>query len=127
MNLLLDTCEFLFLISGSTRLTRERREAISSAENTVFLSSVSVSEIAIKYGIGKLHLPETPETYIPKNRIRHHIAELPLLEQAAVLMFSLPFHHRNPFDRLLIAQSIAHDLTLVTSDPLIHRYSIKLL
>ena len=127
MNILIDTCEFLHLLSGSTKLTPERRQAIEDPSNAVLLSAASATEIAIKCSIGKLHLPESPETYVPRNRVRHHIAELPLSEHAALLVTSLPWHHRDPFDRMLIAQALAHDLTFVTSDPLNHLYPVKLL
>ncbi len=127
MNYLLDTSEYLHLLTGSSKLTPARRQAIENPANVIFLSSISASEIAIKYAIGKLNLPEPPEIYVPKNRIRHRITELPLTECAALLLTSLPMHHRDPFDRLLIAQSLAHDFPLITSDPLIHQYHLKLL
>lgn len=127
MKLLLDTCEMLFLLTNDRKLTAPRRAAIQDPNNLVFLSSVSATEIAIKYSIGKLPLPEPPEIYIPRNRILHQISELPLNEKAALLVSNLPWHHKDPFDRLLIAQALADELILVSSDPLIRKYPVKLL
>ncbi len=101
---------------------------MQDAGNSVFLSAASATEIAIKYSIDKLPLPEAPQTYVPKIRHRHHIAELPILEAASLLLDTLPMIHRDPFDRLLICQALAHDLHLLSSDPIIHKYpGVKLL
>jgi len=127
MNLLIDSCDFLWFISGDTQLTRKRREAIESSENTVFLSAVSVAETSIKVSIRKIELPEPPESYIPNCRRLHRIAELPLDERSAALVASLPLHHKDPFDRLLVSQALATGFTLLSSDPLIHQYPVSLL
>lgn len=127
MNLLIDTCDFLWFITGDSQLSKRRREAIQSPENTVFLSAVSIAEISIKVSIRKLDLPEPPEVYVPKSRRLHQIAELPLDERSAVLVSSLPRHHKDPFDRLLVCQALANDLVLLSSDPLIHQYPVSLL
>jgi PIN domain nuclease of toxin-antitoxin system len=127
MNLLIDTCDFLWFISGDSQLSRKRREAIESSENAVFLSAVSTAEISIKVSINKLTLPEPPETYVPHCRRLHRIAELPLDERAAGLIAALPIHHRDPFDRLLVCQALVCGFTLLSSDPLIHQYQLPLL
>lgn len=95
---------------------------MQDAGNSVFLSSASSAEIAIKFSIRKLILPEVPQTYIPKLRLQHHFAELPLYESASLLLDTLPLIHRDPFDRLLVCQALAHDLHLLSSDPEIHKY-----
>lgn len=128
MNILVDTCDALWFWTGSDQLSAKRRELIANAGNTVFLSSVSAAEIAIKFSIKKLVLPENPQTYVPKLRKRHGFAELPLYESAVLLLDSLPLIHRDPFDRQLICQALAHNLHLLSSDPKIHNYpSVQLL
>jgi len=127
MNLLIDTCDFLWLATGNKRLSAARREAIIDSTNHVFLSSVSATEVSIKYSLGKLPLPSPPATYIPFIRTNHQIDHLALDELAALRLATLPLIHRDPFDRLLICQALAHDLTFVTSDPLIHQYELPLI
>lgn len=127
MNLLCDTHICLWFATGDSKLRSDQRKALEGGENIVFLSAVSVTEISIKYSTGKLLLPEDPKTYIPRLRGRIHFAELPLGEEAALHLASLPLLHRDPFDRLLICQALAHGLTLVTSDPLILQYNIPIL
>jgi len=127
MNLLLDTHIFLWFVTDDTRLTSSHRDAIRDPENLVFLSSISALEIAIKSGIGKLPLPEAPRSLIPSLRRDHEIAELPLDEASALAVSDLPLHHRDPFDRVLVSQANTHHLTLVTDDPLIHKYTVTLL
>lgn len=127
MNLLLDACDFLWFIASDPKLSEERRNAIKDPTNAVFLSSASTAEIAIKYSISKLDLPTPPSTYIRDARIRHGILTLPLTEEASFLLADLPMHHKDPFDRILICQAIAHGMTLLTSDPKIHLYDLPLI
>lgn len=127
MNILVDTVDFLWFCSGDPQLAAERRRLIQDAGNSIFLSSASAAEIAIKYSLHKLILPEAPRTYIPKLRRQHHFAELPVFESASLLLDMLPLIHRDPFDRLLVCQALAHDLHLLSSDSKIHKYpDIKL-
>jgi PIN domain nuclease of toxin-antitoxin system len=88
---------------------------------------VSVWEILVKHRAGKLPLPEPPEQLIPAARRLRGIEALPLDEEAALHGSRLPMLHRDPFDRLLIAQTIAHSLTIVTPDPLIAQYPVRIL
>ena len=127
MKLLLDTHIFLWYISGDKRLTYEAREQISDSTNEVYLSAVSLWEAIIKYQIGKLPLPQQPESYLPEQRERHRISSLPLDEGSAKRLANLPMLHRDPFDRMLICQVQEHGLTMVTVDPLIQAYSIATL
>lgn len=126
MNALVDTCEFLWFITDDPKLSPRHRQAIMDPANAVFLSAVSTSEIAIKFAIKKLALPELPGPYIRKARIRHSINSLPLTEEATFLLADLPPHHKDPFDRMLICQSLAHGMTLISSDPQIKLYDINL-
>ena len=84
----------------------------------VFLSSVSAWEIAVKYGLGHLHLRETPDRFVPGAREAHGIDPLPLDEESVLQVLRLPVLHRDPFDRMLVCQAIVHGLAIVTPDPL---------
>lgn len=127
MNLLVDTHTFLWFITDDPQLPCEHKLAIQHPDNLVFFSSVSATEVAIKNRIGKLSLPEAPESYIPRQRHNHCIVELTLLEDAALRLALLPLLHKDPFDRLLVCQTLAHGLTLATSDPLIRQYDIPVI
>lgn len=122
MRLLLDTHIFLWLISGSTKLSDEARQAVTSLENEVYLSVVSVWEVTVKHQLGKLPLPNEPGLYLPKQRDRHQIESLSLDEMSVAQLMVLPPLHRDPFDRMLICQALAHDLRLVTVDGAIRQY-----
>jgi PIN domain nuclease of toxin-antitoxin system len=121
MKLLLDTCTFLWLASDDTQLSPAARHLYLVAEE-VWLSAASCQEIAIKYQIGKLPLPEDPRRYIPAIRQAHGIASLAIDETAALTVGNLPDIHKDPFDRMLVSQAICLGLTILTPDPLIHRY-----
>lgn len=127
MIILLDTCEFLWLVSGAAQLPKFVAEAVQNPENEVLLSVVSYWEICVKHSLGKLPLPDSPESYVPAQREKHRIVALNLKEAAVAKLVGLPPHHRDPFDRMLVCQSLAHDLHLASSDPLIQQYPVKLL
>jgi PIN domain nuclease of toxin-antitoxin system len=127
MRILLDTHIFLWFISGDTQLSTDVRDAIRDPDNEVYLSAVSVWEAIVKYQLGKLPLPEHPETYLPKQRDLHQIASLPLDESSVVQLAKLPPLHRDPFDRMLICQALQHDLTLATVDTAIRAYSVSVM
>jgi PIN domain nuclease of toxin-antitoxin system len=127
MKLLLDTCTFLWLATGDRALSRVARESFADPDNDVFLSAVSAWEIAVKHALGKLPLPRQPAALVPDLRARHQIQALPLDERAALAAGQLPDLHRDPFDRMLICQTIMGGLTLVTPDPLITQYAVPTL
>ncbi len=124
MRLLLDTCTFLWLVSGDAALSRRAVELISDIGNEAYLSHASSWEIAIKYTNGKLRLHEPPETYLPDTRRRHGILELPISEAACLRVHRLPGFHRDPFDRILICHALIGEMTIVTPDPKIRRYPV---
>jgi len=124
MRLLLDTHVFLWFITGDSRLPEPFKEAILDTENEVLLSVASFWEIVVKNQLGKLPLPESPGTYIPKERELHQILSLPILESDFVQLSSLPLIHRDPFDRILICQAIANEMTIATVDPIIKSYDV---
>ena len=127
MKILLDTCEFLWLVSGDDKLPAPVAFAVRDPQNQVFLSAVSFWEISVKHNLGKLPLPLPPAQFIPAQREKHLIASLALDEAAVAQLGGLPALHRDPFDRMLVCQAQAHGLTLASSDPLIRQYPVTLL
>ena len=125
MRILLDTHIFLWFISGDNQLSTDVRDAIRDPDNEVYLSSVSVWEAIVKYQLGKLPLPEHPETYLPKQRRLHQIASLALDESSVVQLAKLPPLHRDPFDRMLICQALQNGLTIATVDAAVRAYSVS--
>lgn len=124
MKLLLDTHVFLWFISGDARLPVDMRDAIRDPGNDVYLSVVSLWEIVTKHKLGKLPLPYPPETYIPFQRARHLIADLPLDESSVVQLAKLSPIHRDPFDRMLICQALEYGMAIVTVDVTIQSYPV---
>jgi PIN domain nuclease of toxin-antitoxin system len=127
MRILLDTHIFLWFISGDTQLSTDVRDAVRDPDNDVYLSAVSVWEAIAKYQLGKLPLPENPETYLPKQRDLHQIASLALDESSVIQLAKLPSLHRDPFDRMLICQALQNGLTIATVDTAVRAYSVSVL
>ena len=127
MKFLLDTHIFLWYITADFRLPTLFRDAIRKPENEVFLSVVSLWEVTVKYNLGKIPLPQSPEIYLPNERRRHQIKSLALHENAVKELVNLPSLHRDPFDRMLICQALANNLTLVTADGQIQNYNVSCL
>lgn len=127
MRILLDTHIFLWFISGDTQLSTDVRDAIRDLDNEVYLSAISVWEAIVKYQLGKLPLPDHPETYLPKQRDLHQIASLALDEISVVQLAKLPLLHRDPFDRMLICQALQNGLTIATVDTAIRAYSVNVM
>lgn len=127
MRLLLDTCTFLWLAADDPRLTPRARSTCRSPDNAVFLSALCAWEISIKHRLGRLPLPEPPVRYVVSRREALRIEPLSFDESSAAHEGLLPPHHRDPFDRGLIAQAIVNGMTLVTPDPLIARYPVPIL
>ena len=127
MKLLLDTHIFLWFISGDQRLPIHLQNSIQNLNNDVYLSCISVWEVTVKYQLGKLPLPESPEIYLPKQRQKHLINTLTLDEESVAQLLNLPLLHRDPFDRILICQALQHNLTIVTVDTAICAYSVNIL
>jgi len=121
---LLDTHVFLWYITADPKLPAKFRAAIQDPANEVYLSVVSVWEAVIKHGLGKLPLPGPPADYLPQQRAAHKIARLPVDEGAMPQLARLPPLHRDPFDRLLVAQALEHSLTMATTDPAILAYAV---
>lgn len=127
MKLLLDTVTFLWLVAEPERLTDEVRAACVEPSNEVYLSSISAWEIAVKHALGRLPLPEPPQRFLPRERERHGVESLALDEDSTLQLPRLPTLHRDPFDRMLVCQSITHGLVLATPDDEISRYPVRVL
>ena len=127
MKLLLDTHAFLWYISNDPKLPRYAYNAIRDKSNEVYFSVVSAWEALVKFQIGKLALPEPADEFIETSRISHRIANLGLERAAVSHLLSLPMHHRDPFDRMLICQALNHELTIVTADEVFRHYPAKIL
>ena len=100
---------------------------LADENTTLLLSAASSWEIAVKWGLGKLALPEAPETYVPDRMQRDAIDALPVLHSHALAVAKLPHHHRDPFDRLSIAQTISERIPLATADQSMRAYAAELL
>lgn len=125
MKVLLDTCTFLWIAADAQEISLHARAVFSSPENDVYLSSVSVWEIAVKHGLGRLPLPEPPVRYIPRLRTEHMIESLPLDEEATLHLARLPLLHRDPFDRMLVCQAIVAGMVLLTPDESVMCYPVR--
>lgn len=127
MRILLDTQAWLWLITEPERVGPEALRCARDPNNTLWLSAVSSCEIAIKYALGKLPLPEPPEKFVPPRLMRDGILALPVNHTHALRVAALPLHHRDPFDRLLVAQAQVEGLCLLTTDRQFEPYDLDIL
>ena len=125
MKLLLDTHVFLWFMTGDERLSSRARRAIENIESELFLSVASVWEMAIKASLGRLILP-VPVTEYVAEKLDNGFRILSVEWTHASAVEKLPFHHRDPFDRLLVAQAIAEDIPIITADPIFHVYKANI-
>jgi len=124
MRLLLDTQCWLWMLLAPERFSPRARRIVEDTSHTLYLSSASAWEIAIKHALGKLTLPEPPATYVPSRVASLGIQPLSIDHAHALAVATLPPHHRDPFDRLLIAQAQLEDLPILTADPAIGLYDV---
>ncbi len=127
MRLLLDTHVLLWSANEPERLSAAARSAITDGDNEIFVSAVSAWEIAVKQSIGKLELAEPAELWLPDVMRRTSFEAMPISLEAALAVRSLAPHHRDPFDRLLIAQAALDGLTIVTRDDVFALYGVAVL
>lgn len=125
MRVLLDTHVFLWWINEDPRLSQTARESLSDAENDLLFSVASGWEMAIKIGSGKLEITGNLGAYISMHLGENNIEVLQVTLRHAVGVVELPNHHRDPFDRLLVAQALAEDIAIVTIDPQVARYPVE--
>ena len=122
MKILLDTQIFLWYILADKRLSKKHYHLISNNTNEVYLSAASVWECCIKQQIGKLHLPSNPAEYLLEKRSLHSCLSLSIDESSLKHLLNLPLLHKDPFDRILICQSIEKTFILLTEDEKILQY-----
>jgi PIN domain nuclease of toxin-antitoxin system len=127
MRLLLDAMSAIWAGLSPDRLPPTVRDALNDPSNEVFLSSVTVWELAIKVGLGKLELEPDVRSFVTSLRTTLVARDLSITRRHALGVADLPHHHRDPFDRLLVSQARLEGLVLVTNDPLIVRYDVPTL
>ena len=126
MRLLLDTQTWLLMVADPDRLGKRARRLLQRADSELFFSAASAWEIAIKWSLGKLELPADPVEYVPSRIDQTGVMALAIRPAHALQVARLPPHHRDPFDRLLIAQAHVEDLVLLTGDRQIAPYDIRI-
>jgi PIN domain nuclease of toxin-antitoxin system len=123
--LLLDTHAFLWWVDDAPRLSRRARAAIGRPNQACFVSLASCWEIAIKVSLGQLTVDSSLERFLTEQMAANGFQPLPITLGHVARVAALPFHHRDPFDRLLIAQALDVDLTIVSADPVFRRYGVR--
>jgi PIN domain nuclease of toxin-antitoxin system len=124
MRVLLDTHSLLWFALGDPKLSSIARREIENPSNEKLISPVSYWEVAIKISIGKYTLPQSYEEFIHKAVDRNGFAILHIEPRHAAAVANLPFHHRDPFDRLLIAQAIVEQIPILSGDPTFDQYAV---
>jgi PIN domain nuclease of toxin-antitoxin system len=127
VKLLLDTHVWLWWHLAPARLSPALRQAVADTRNEVFLSTVSTWEMAIKIAAGKLTLPKPLAEMVPDCLLADGMSSLPLQHHHAAELLTLPIHHRDPFDRMLIAQARAEGATLASTDQHMARYDVSVM
>jgi PIN domain nuclease of toxin-antitoxin system len=127
MRLLLDAHTFLWWVTNDPALKRRARAAVADVDNECFLSHASVWEMAIKASLGKLKLPSPVGRFVVDQCEVNNFHLLPITLAHVAAVESLPFHHRDPFDRLLVVQAQHEGMTLVSRDPLLKAYGIPVI
>ena len=126
MRLLLDTHAFLWFVAGDERLSHRARRAMEDDEAELFLSVASIWEMAIKSSLHRLNLPAPIATYVAE-KIENGFRMLSVDWDHAAEVETLPLHHRDPFDRLLIVQAAMEKMPIVTADPVFHIYKTNVI
>jgi len=125
MNYLLDTHTFLWFINDDTSLSSTAKALIEDPENTIYLSVASIWEMAIKVSLDKLEMPSPFTDFIDEQLNENTIILLNIKTAHTGVVATLPFHHRDPFDRLIIAQSKVEDIPVIGKDAIFDDYGIK--
>lgn len=125
MKALLDTHTFLWFISDSPHLSTSARTMIEDGANEIVLSLASVWEMAIKFSVGKLELPGPFDSYLAEQIRVNELGTLDINFAHVAVLADLPFHHRDPFDRLLIAQAIVEGIPIIGADSAFDAYAVR--
>jgi PIN domain nuclease of toxin-antitoxin system len=125
LRVLLDTHSLLWLVTDDPRLSDAARATFLDPANDLLCSAVTGFEIAVKHSLGKLELAEPPRTFID-NRIRNNsLTPFPIAMAHAERVADLPYHHRDPFDRLLVAQALEEDVPMLSADEILSEYGVR--
>ena len=127
MNLLLDSCTLIWLASEPGRLSAEASAAIDDPASVLHVSHASLWEIALKHGAGKLALPDSPRVWWSEQVRRWGFIEIPLTAEVLLAGSELPSHHKDPFDRVILAQAQLAGLRVVSPDPAFPAYGVALI
>ena len=126
MRLLLDAHTFLWWITDDPQLSSKARELIGDGHNILYWSAASSWEVAIKYALGRMPLPESPEQFLPAELEKNRIESLPIIDAHAFQAGQLPHHHRDPFDRMLVAQAQVESLALLSNNQQLSHYDVEI-
>jgi PIN domain nuclease of toxin-antitoxin system len=127
LKLLLDTHAVLWVLANDRRLSQTARELVEDEDHSCFLSAASVWEIAIKRSVGKLDAPVGFPAEFHEEMTRRGIASIPIYDTHAAVVADLPLHHRDPFDRLLVAQAQAEGMSILSKDEILRAYDVTVL
>ena len=125
MKVLLDTCAFIWLVTDNPKLSELAKEIFLDEDNEILLSAVTGFEIAVKYSLGKLHLTEPPREFVIHRMNANALTELPVSMAHALALQNMPLHHKDPFDRLLVAQAMVNQIPLLSADQQLSAYDIE--
>jgi len=126
MKFLLDTHTFLWWITDDPQLSTKARKLIGDGHNLLYWSVTSSWEVSSKYALGRMPLPEAPEQFLPAEIEKNRIESLPIIDTHAFQADQLPPHHRDPFDRMLVAQAQVESLTLLSNDRQFNHYDVEI-
>ena len=127
MKFLVDTSIWLWALSEPDRVTKAARDKFATSADELFLSVASVWEVVLKHAKGKLSLPEPPASYVPSRMSFLGIHSLAVSQGHVLQVAKLPAHHNDPFDRLLIAQALVEEMTILTADRVFRKYDVPIL
>ena len=125
MKCILDTHALLWILSDDKRLSKNAQTQFLDIKNTIYLSMASIWEISIKVSLNKLEIKSSLETLVEKHIIENDILLLNIKPEHVYPLAKLPFHHRDPFDRLIVSQAIYEKMPIISSDKDFDLYSIK--
>ena len=127
MRILLDTQCWLWMLAEPERFSEASRRLLIARENELFFSAASAWEISMKYDLGRLTLPAPPAASVPPLMAKTGVTPLPVLHEHALAVAGLPPHHRDPFDRLLVAQARVERLPILSADRTLEAYDVEIL
>lgn len=123
MNIIIDTHIFLWALSDPDKISDEKRSSLEDLSNAIYVSAVSIAEIMIKASLGKLHIDFDPVSLVKESGF----LLLDFSAESALYLKEMPYHHKDPFDRMLIAQSMSTGYPIMTEDPQIPRYQCRVI